>query len=62
APRLGSPSKAPSNSHITPGMSLRMSPSSNAMAAPGKSNALVFTLVGILVAAIAVLAYLVLTK
>jgi len=63
APRLGgSSSKTPSNSHITPGMSLRMSPSSNAMAAPGKSNALIFTLVGILVAAIAVLAYLVLTK
>jgi biopolymer transport protein ExbB/TolQ len=43
-------------------MSMRMTPSSNAMAAPSKSNALVFTLVAILVAAIAVLAYLVLTK
>ena len=63
APRLGNPTKNPSNSHITPAnMSLRMTPSSNAVAAPGKSNALVFTLVGILVAAIAVLAYLVLTK
>ena len=36
--------------------------SAPAVAAPGKSNALVFTLVGILVAAIVVLAYLVLTK
>ena len=32
APRLGSNQKGPSNPHITPGMSLRMSPSSNAVA------------------------------
>src|SRR5207302_9647607 len=43
---------------------LGFTPSSGApsLAAPGRSNLLVFTLVGILVAAIVVLAYLVLTK
>jgi len=61
APRLGS-GKQPSNPQLAASMSLRMQGSSNTMAAPGKSNALVFTLVGVLVAAIAVLAYLVLTK
>jgi len=43
-------------------MSMRMPAGGPVMAAPGKSNALVFTLVGVLVAAIVVLAYLVLTK
>jgi anti-anti-sigma regulatory factor len=62
APRLGG-MKPPSSPQI-PGMSMRIpsTPSSQALSAPGKSNALVFTLVGILVAAIVVLAYLVLTK
>jgi hypothetical protein len=32
------------------------------VAAPGKSNAVVFTLIGVLIAAIAVLAYVVLTR
>jgi hypothetical protein len=58
APRLGS--KPPSSPQLA-GMSMRMQ-GGPAVAAPGKSNALVFTLVGILVAAIVVLAYLVLTK
>lgn len=62
APRLGGPVKQPSSPRITPGMSQRLEGSAPPVAAPGKSNALVFTLVGILVAAIAVLAYLVLTK
>ena len=63
APRLGGPVKQPSSPRITPGMAQRADAAATApVAAPGKSNALVFTLVGILVAAIAVLAYLVLTK
>lgn len=65
APRLGAPAaaKQPSSPRITPGMAQRAEAAAAApVAAPGKSNALVFTLVGILVAAIAVLAYLVLTK
>lgn len=60
APRLGGNTKPPSTPHMS--MRIPSSPSSPAVAAPGKSNALVFTLVGILVAAIVVLAYLVLTK
>jgi hypothetical protein len=62
APRLGGPVKQPSSPRITPGMSQRLEGNAPPVAAPGKSNALVFTLVGILVAAIAVLGYLVLTK
>jgi anti-anti-sigma regulatory factor len=62
APRLGGPVKQPSSPRITPGMAQRLEGNAAPVAAPGKSNALVFTLVGILVAAIAVLAYLVLTK
>jgi biopolymer transport protein ExbB/TolQ len=54
--------KQPSSPRITPGMAQRLEGNAAPVAAPGKSNALVFTLVGILVAAIAVLAYLVLTK
>ena len=53
--------KPPSSPQIA-GMSMRMPAEGPVMTAPGKSNALVFTLVGILVAAIVVLAYLVLTK
>ena len=60
-PRLGG-TKPPSNPQIAANMSMRMQASGPAVAAPGKSNALVFTLVGVLVAAIVVLAYLVLTK
>ncbi len=41
---------------------MRMQAGGPAVAAPGKSNAVVFVLVGVLVAAIAVLAYLVLKK
>jgi anti-anti-sigma regulatory factor len=59
-PRLGG--KPPSSPQIAANMSMRMQANGPAVAAPGKSNALVFTLVGILVAAILVLAYLVLTK
>src|SRR5687767_10615738 len=59
-PRLGG--KPPSSPQIAANMSMRMQAGAPAVAAPGKSNALVFTLVGILVAAIVVLAYLVLTK
>jgi len=59
-PRLGG--KPPSSPQIAANISMRMQASGPAVAAPGKSNALVFTLVGILVAAIVVLAYLVLTK
>ena len=59
-PRLGG--KPPSSPQIAANISMRNSASAPALAAPGKSNALVFTLVGILVAAIVVLAYLVLTK
>jgi hypothetical protein len=59
-PRLGA--KPPSSPQIAANMSMRNLSSAPTIAAPGKSNALVFTLVGILVAAIVVLAYLVLTK
>jgi hypothetical protein len=55
--------KPPSTPNINPAISMRMSnPSSSQLAAPGKSNALVFALIGVLIAAIAVLAYVVLTK
>ena len=37
-------------------------PSASQLAAPSRSNALVFALIGVLIAAIAVLAYVVLTK
>lgn len=57
-PRLGG--KTPSGAQLA-GMSMRMQ-GAPAVAAPGKSNALVFALVAILVVAIIVLAYLVLTK
>jgi hypothetical protein len=59
-PRLGA--KPPSAPQIAANLSVRNMASAPAVDAPGKSNALVFTLVGILVAAIVVLAYLVLTK
>ncbi len=54
--------KPPSSPHLAAAMSLRMQNAAAPAAAPPKGNALVFTLVGILVAAIIVLAYLVLTK
>ncbi|MBV8759467.1 MAG: hypothetical protein JO257_19420 [Deltaproteobacteria bacterium] len=55
--------KQPSSPNMNPALSMRMSqPSSNQLAAPGKSNTLVFALIGVLIAAIAVLAYVVLTK
>jgi anti-anti-sigma regulatory factor len=58
-PRLG---KSTSNQQLA-GLSLRMQPvAGSPIAAPARSNVLVFTLVGVLVAAIVVLAYLVLTK
>ena len=57
-PPLG---KQPSNPHLA-GISMRMPSGGPMVAAPGRSNALVFALVAILVAAIVVLAYLVLTK
>jgi hypothetical protein len=60
-PQLGG--KPPSSPQLAAAMSLRMQNAGSAPAvAPPKGNALVFTLVGILVAAIIVLAYLVLTK
>jgi anti-anti-sigma regulatory factor len=59
-PRLGG--KPPSSPQIAANISMRNMASAPAVNAPGKSNALVFTLVGVLVAAIVVLAYLVLTK
>jgi len=59
--RPGMQGKQPSSPQLA-GMSMRMPANGPVMAAPGKSNALVFTLVGVLVAAIVVLAYLVLTK
>lgn len=59
-PRLGA--KPPSSPQIAANITMRNLTSAPAVSAPGKSNALVFTLVGILVAAIVVLAYLVLTK
>jgi anti-anti-sigma regulatory factor len=75
APRLGggssqTPGQSPSGRfgqnpadgpQLPAGMSMRMQ-SGPAVAAPGKSNPLVFVLVGVLVALIVVLAYLVLTK
>jgi anti-anti-sigma regulatory factor len=55
--------KPPSTPNMNPALSMRMSnPSSSQLAAPGKSNTLVFALIGVLIAAIAVLAYVVLTK
>jgi anti-anti-sigma regulatory factor len=55
--------KPPSTPNINPAISMRMSnPSASQLAAPGRSNALVFALIGVLIAAIAVLAYVVLTK
>jgi anti-anti-sigma regulatory factor len=64
-PRLGT--KPPSNPSLPPSLSMRMQQAGyagadRAIAQPGRGNALVFTLVGVLVAAIIVLAYLVLTK
>ena len=62
-PRSGS--KPPSSPQLQAAMSLRMQQAGygdRAMAQPRTGNALVFTLVGVLVAAIVVLAYLVLTK
>lgn len=61
APRLGLSAKTPSAPQLA-NMSMRMQAGGPAVAAPGKSNAVVFILVGVLVAAIVVLAYLVLTK
>jgi hypothetical protein len=58
--QLSAPRLPPTNPGLAANLSMRMG--GPAVAAPGKSNALVFTLVGILVAAIVVLAYLVLTK
>jgi anti-anti-sigma regulatory factor len=64
-------SSTPSGSRLAPqapsapqlaNMSMRMQANGPAVAAPGKSNAVVFVLVGVLVAAIVVLAYLVLKK
>ena len=55
--------KPPSTPNINPAISMRMTnPSASQLAAPGRSNALVFALIGVLIAAIAVLAYVVLTK
>ena len=55
--------KQPSSPNMNPALSMRMAnPSSSQLAAPGKSNTLVFALIGVLIAAIAVLAYVVLTK
>ncbi len=62
-PQLGG--KPPSSPQLQAAMSMRNMQggyASGNVAAPGKSNALVLTLVGVLVAAIVVLAYLVLTK
>ncbi len=53
--------KPPSSPQLA-AMSMRMQQNPPTLAAPSRSNALVFVLVGILVAAIAVLGYLVLTK
>jgi anti-anti-sigma regulatory factor len=53
--------KSPSTPNMSSAMSMRMA-AGPPVAAPGKSNALVFTLIGVLIAAIAVLAYVVLTK
>ena len=59
APRLGINNKSPSAPQLA-NMSMRMQ--GPAVTAPGKGNAVVFVLVGVLVAAIIVLAYLVLAK
>ncbi|MFT3696336.1 MAG: hypothetical protein QM831_24565 [Kofleriaceae bacterium] len=59
-PPLGMQPKPPSSPQLA-AMSMRMQQNPPTLAAP-RSNALVFVLVGILVAAIAVLGYLVLTK
>jgi len=53
--------RSPSSPQLA-GLSMRMPAGTPVVAAPGRSNALVFTLVGILVGAIVVLAYLVVTK
>jgi hypothetical protein len=53
--------KPPSSPQLA-AMSMRMQQSPPTFAAPNRSNMLVFILVGVLVAAIAVLGYLVLTK
>jgi anti-anti-sigma regulatory factor len=61
-PPAGGPSKSPSAPALA-AMSMRnMQLSPAAVAEPTRSNAMVFVLVGVLVAAIIVLAYLVLTK
>lgn len=60
-PRLSLGNAQVSGQHPV-GMPMRMQPSAQALEAPGKSNAVIFVLVGVLVAAIAVLAYLVLAK
>jgi anti-anti-sigma regulatory factor len=60
-PRLGSLSGKPPSTPQLANMSMRMQ-AGPAVAAPGKSNAVIFVLVGVLVAAIVVLAYLVLAK
>jgi len=59
SPLLGG--KPPSTPNMTPAMSMRMA-GGPPVTAPGKSNAIVFTLIAVLIAAIAVLAYVVLTK
>jgi len=65
-PRLGQkPGSSPQMSSASMRMaanSLGFAAGASPVAAPNRGNALVFTLVGVLVAAIAVLAYLVLTK
>jgi anti-anti-sigma regulatory factor len=53
--------RPPSAQNLTPPIGMRMAGGPQ-VAAPGKSNAVVFTLIGVLIAAIAVLAYVVLTK
>jgi hypothetical protein len=53
--------KPPSTPNMTPAMSMRMA-GAPTVTAPGKSNAIVFVLIAVLIAAIAVLAYVVLTK
>jgi len=60
-PRLGINNKSPSAPQLA-NLSMRMQAGGPAVAAPGKGNAVVFVLVGVLVAAIVVLAYLVLAK
>jgi len=58
-PLLGG--KPPSTPNMSAAMSMRMA-GAPPVTAPGKSNAIVFTLIAVLIAAIAVLAYVVLTK